>query len=187
MMKETLSGPHGLLVGPRSRTAERRQSSLLAGLACTMGLAAVACKNGESEAWYARRAEDVRELELLEEVDIVYLSPEEYASRGGRDPVPTDEELHRYAQTYGRLGFFPIDLDLRPIYTRQGSNRTGAFYSWRTKEIVIVDHAEDNDVVAAFVVALQDQHFDLEAYLNCATRDGRRQRSRETLEAKPAS
>ena len=125
---------------------------------------------GESDAWYARRASEVRELELLADVELVRYTAQEYAAVAAAD-APSDLTLDRYAQSYGRLGFFPVDLDLRALFGATEVTTRG-FYSPFDRRIVLVGDVSDSVIVHELVHALQDQHFDLAAYLSADTLDG---------------
>lgn len=117
---------------------------------------------------YARlveRAQEVRELALLEDVPYETLTPEQFRERVGQDVGEwTDAELREYADTYGRLGFFDVNLDLRPILTQSRIDATGAFYSAKDARITFIGEPGDDTVIHEYVHALQDQHFDLTAY-----------------------
>lgn len=120
----------------------------------------------------AHRAEEVRELQFDHVVEQVNLTQEEFeqmvADEVGQQ---TDADLRELADTYGRLGFFDVNLDLRPILTSSRVDATGAFYSFDTREITIIGDAEPATVVHEYVHALQDQNFDLAAY-DLDTSDG---------------
>lgn len=125
----------------------------------------VGCGNDDGKPRLAERAEQVRELALLDTVDSETLTQDEFNARVDSDVQErTDEELRRLADTYGRLGFFDIGLDLRPILTNSRIDSTGAFYSSRDKRITLIDEPATSTVVHEYVHALQDQHFDLAAY-----------------------
>jgi hypothetical protein len=127
-------------------------------------------QRGQSDAWYARRASEVRELELLADVELVRYTAEEYAAVAAAG-APSDQALDRYAQSYGRLGFFPVDLDLRALFGATFVTTRG-FYSPFDRRIVLVGDVSDSVIVHELVHALQDQHFDLAAYLSADTLDG---------------
>jgi hypothetical protein len=113
----------------------------------------------------ADRAEEVRELQFLEDVPTRTLTPQQFADEVSRDVDEwSDQELRDYADTYGRLGFFDVNLDLRPIFTQSRIDATGAFYSPSKQSITFVGDPEDATVIHEYVHALQDQHFDLSAY-----------------------
>jgi hypothetical protein len=113
----------------------------------------------------ADRAEEVRELQFLEDVPTRTLTPQQFADEVSRDVDEwSDQELRDYADTYGRLGFFDVNLDLRPIFTQSRIDATGAFYSPSKQSITFVGDPEDATVIHEYVHALQDQHFDLRAY-----------------------
>jgi hypothetical protein len=122
----------------------------------------------EEEERIARRASEVRELDFLEDVEVVRMTRAEYRAEAEENAEEIDEEeLRELADTYGRLGFFPLDADLRPILA-ESTDWVGASYSPRAKVITIVEEdpgdAPDSTQVHEFVHALQDQHFDLVEY-----------------------
>jgi len=121
----------------------------------------------------AERAEHVRELQFFESVDVVSMSRDDYAAQAAANAANIDHErLFEYAQTYGRLGFFDISLDLVPIIAGSNSDWVGASYSPSSKRITLVGGADDDTLVHEYVHALQDQHFDIGAYDLYATSDG---------------
>lgn len=123
--------------------------------------------------WQALAAEDARALGLREGVPIVRVTREEYAVQAAaRAAGISDDYLQYYADTYGRLGYFDRDLDLRPVFAGSSSDWVGATYSPNAKQITLVGEAPDQTLVHEFVHALQDQHFDLRAYDDLATSDG---------------
>lgn len=111
------------------------------------------------------RAEQVRELRFVEAVPTRTLTPEQFRDEVSQDVDDnTDADLRAYADTYGRLGFFDVHLDLRPILTQSRVDATAAYYSPVTTSITFVGAPEDSTVVHEYVHALQDQHFDLTRY-----------------------
>jgi hypothetical protein len=136
-------------------------------------LAAGACGDDEEGAWTARRASEVRELDFLRDVEVVTMTRAEYRALSAEAANDEDDaRLETLTETYGRLGFFPLDTDLRPIYAGS-SDWVGAFYSPRSQDITLVEDS-NGDVapsteVHEYVHALQDQHFDLLDYDRAAT------------------
>jgi len=121
----------------------------------------------------AQWAEQVRELSFFDDVDIVEMSREEYAAQAAEDAANIDQQrLFELGQTYGRLGYFPIDLDLVPIIAGSNSDWVGASYSPSSKMITLVGEARSDTLVHELVHALQDQHFDITAYDVYETSDG---------------
>jgi hypothetical protein len=122
--------------------------------------------DGDDSIRLAQRASEVRELAFLEDVEVVRMTRAEFRAQADANAGEIDDvALRELAETYGRLGFFAMDLDLRPILAGASSDYVGATYSARNKVITLI---EDNpgDAPAAtqvheFVHALQDQHFDL--------------------------
>lgn len=120
---------------------------------------------GDDGYWQADAASEMRELSYLRDVTVVRMSREEFAARAEAQANDIDEEyLQYYADTYGRLGFFDRDIDLRPIFAASSSEWVGASYSLNNEQITLVGQAPDDTVVHEFVHALQDQNFDLVAY-----------------------
>jgi hypothetical protein len=120
----------------------------------------------------ARAAEIVRELPLLADVKVEEVSRAEFARQAEEAAeAVSDEYLAYLADTYGRLGFFSRDLDLRPVLARSSSEWVGATYSPREQKITLVGPVFSDTVVHEWVHALQDQHFDLVAYDDLETSD----------------
>lgn len=127
---------------------------------------------GDNIPWLSIAAEEVRELSLKRDVKVVSMSREEFAARAAANADAIDPDaLIYYADTYGRLGFFDRNLDLRPIFARSSSEWVGATYSPSTKQITLVGEASDQTVVHEYVHAIQDQNFDLISYDRGATND----------------
>lgn len=135
----------------------------IAGLA--LACSALWACGGDDAPWHASAAEQARELPLLEDVRVVRMSREDFAAQA-RDQAEgiSDAYLRFYADTYGRLGFFARDLDLRPVFAASSSDWVGATYSPVDEEITLVGDTPDDTIVHEWVHALQDQHFDIEAY-----------------------
>lgn len=139
-------------------------------LAAVIG-AAVGCGDNIGY-WQAQAAEEVRELDMLADVTVVETSREEFAARAAERAARMDDEvLRHYAETYGRLGYFDMSLDLRPIVAGSSSDWVGATYSFSSKSVTVVGETRDHILVHEFVHALQDQHFDLSAYESYASSD----------------
>lgn len=133
-------------------------------------IAVCGCGDPVPELW--ERAEEVRELPLLEDVEVLRMTREQYAAQAAeRAASLTDERLQYYAETYGRMGYFPMDLDLRPILAGSSSDWVGASYSPGAGRITLVGDAPDHTVVHEYVHALQDQHFGIGDY-DLRTSDG---------------
>ena len=118
--------------------------------------------------WLARRASDVRELDFFRDVEIVRLTRAEFQAQAAENADELDDaELREFSDTFGRLGFFPLDADLRPILAGS-SDWVGASYSATSKLITLVEDepgdAADSIQVHEYVHALQDQYFDLNAF-----------------------
>jgi hypothetical protein len=116
------------------------------------------------DAYLRRRAEEVRELEMLQEVPIIRMSREQYeAERAGDAEDLPDDALDELHETYGRLGFFREDADLRGEIGASFNFAIGVYWSDR-KQIYLVGDVSEPVIVHELVHALQDQHFDLGAY-----------------------
>ena len=121
----------------------------------------------------AERAEEVRELTFLHDVEIVEMSRAEYSAQADARAAQIDQaDLIEYAETYGRLGFFERTLDLRPIVAGSSSDWVGASYSPSSKVITLVGEARNSTIVHEYVHALQDQHFGIGQYDLYDTSDG---------------
>jgi hypothetical protein len=121
--------------------------------------------------WLAQRASEVRELDYLGPVPVAQISQQAFAAGQAEAAADIeDAELEEYAQTWGRLGFFPVDAELRePI--AHAKDWVGAYYSAEDGAITLVGSASDSIVVHEFVHALQDQTFDLVEYHDVETSD----------------
>lgn len=127
---------------------------------------------GDEAHWGATAASEVRELPILADVEVVEMTREEFAARAAdRADGIEDAYLQYMADTYGRLGFFDMDLDLRPVFAGASSDWVGATYSPSSKLITLVGEAPASTVVHEFVHALQDQHFDIAGYDRPETSD----------------
>jgi hypothetical protein len=117
-------------------------------------------------------AEEARELAFLTGVDVIEMTREEFAARAEERASNIDEEaLRALADTYGRLGYFDMNLDLRPVIAGASSDWVGATYSPSSKKVTLVGEAGADVLVHEFVHALQDQHFDIRAYDRYDTSD----------------
>jgi hypothetical protein len=113
----------------------------------------------------AVRAQEVRELEFVEDVDVVVKTRQQFMDEAADQASELDDAwLAELADTWGRLGYFQRDLDLRPILAGSSSDWVAANYSPRQKRITLVGEVEDYIEVHEYVHALQDQHFDLVGY-----------------------
>jgi hypothetical protein len=122
-------------------------------------------------------AEQARELAFLVDVEVTEMTREQFAARAEDQASNIDDAyLLELADTYGRLGYFDMDLDLRPVIAGSSSDWVGATYSPSSKRVTLVsdDNGEvrDDVLVHEFVHALQDQHFDLNSYDSYETSDG---------------
>jgi hypothetical protein len=105
-------------------------------------------------------------------VRITQMTREEFEAEQAADAQEEDpEDLAKMADTYGRLGFFPLDTDLRAVLARS-SDWVGGSYDTKTSTITIVGNEADSVIVHEFVHAIQDQHFGIDAYQSASTSDG---------------
>ncbi|MBX3186040.1 MAG: hypothetical protein KF819_03455 [Labilithrix sp.] len=84
-----------------------------------------------------------------------FLAEEEAAGRG-----VSNEYVGFMHDTYGRLGFFPPEHDMRGVRGSQAA-LVAAYYSSTTKQITLIGSPKEPVVVHELVHALQDEHFDL--------------------------
>jgi len=119
----------------------------------------------------AQEASDARELEFAHEVPVVEMTREEFAAQEAASADDVDpDELQLLSDTYGRLGFFPKGTNLRDVFA--GSTAwVGGTYNSKTETITVIGYEADALIVHEFVHALQDQHFDLDAYEDVHTSD----------------
>lgn len=154
-------GIHDAIIGAMPGVGPGRNIAMGLALVC----AALGACGDDEPPWHADAAEQARELALLENVRVVRMSREEFAAQAQEQAEGiSDAYLRYYADTYGRLGYFDRDLDLRPVFAASRSDWVGATYSPIDEEITLVGDATDDTVVHEWVHALQDQHFDIEAY-----------------------
>ena len=119
----------------------------------------------ENESYLLRRAAEVRELEFLDELEIRYLTSEEFR-QNARNEVDTarTERLIREAETYGRLGYFPVDIDIVETSVSSSTDWVGGSYSPSSKLITVVGEPSNRTLVHEFIHALQDQHYGISDY-----------------------
>jgi len=118
--------------------------------------------------WIFQRAQEVRELPLLEPVSFRRITQAEYLAERedhvfGLEP----ERFERYAETYGRLGFFDRDLDQRLVSLVAARSVAGYYQSGAIT--LIGDEIDDEVYLHEAVHALQDQHFGLNDFLRVDT------------------
>jgi hypothetical protein len=124
----------------------------------------------------AHDAERARELTFAMPVPVRRISNADYAAeeraRVAKEP---DAELRSYAETYGRFGFFPVGLDLRPILATANTETVAAYYASSTGSstgsITLLGRSSRDTIVHEFVHGLQDQHFGLSGDLEVMTSD----------------
>lgn len=134
-------------------------------VACAVALSLSSCDDDPLPAGLPiAQAERARELKMLTLPPVERVSRDAYtASQSEAGQGATDARIEYLQNTYGRIGFFPKDYDLRPV---QGQTSTfyAAFYSSDEKKITLIGDPAENIVVHELVHALQDQHFDLDGY-----------------------
>ena len=124
--------------------------------------------------WLAMRAAEVRQLEYLRPVPIEYKGIDEYADAQEQAAAEiTDEDLDELRQAWGRLGFFPLDTDLRAEIAVSRGWVGGFYVSDKGGKITLIGQPREALVVHEHVHALQDQHFDLVRYKKLPDTDGR--------------
>jgi hypothetical protein len=134
-------------------------------VACALAACALAACGDDGASWLAGAAEEARELELRARVPVVAMSREAFAEDAAERAADiSDAYLRYYADTYGRLGYFDRDLDLRPVFAGADADWVGATYSPEEQRITLVGDVGEDVIVHEWVHALQDQHFDLIAY-----------------------
>lgn len=122
-----------------------------------------ACGDDSQGRDLAHEAELVRDLNLINKVPVKHMTREQYRAAADADvAMVTDADLKEYAETYGRLGFFPVTIDLRPTLAGSQSDFAAASYDPTKKDITLVDEPDDDVVVHEWVHALQDQHFHID-------------------------
>lgn len=126
---------------------------------------ALACGAPQGDDWYYTQAEEARELARRAAVTVNHLSREELlrqrmAAAAQQDPA----QLRATAESYGRLGFFPPDIDLGVTIATTSSDWVGGFYSSATRSLTVIGAPADSLLVHEYTHALQDQHFDLASF-----------------------
>ncbi|WP_437577830.1 hypothetical protein [Sorangium sp. So ce887] len=112
-------------------------------------------------AWLATRAEQVRELSFEREVPVRTVTRDEVDAEAAQAAAAiAEEELATLAATYGRLGYFPPDMDLHATLG-QSMDLFAAWYSPENKAISLIGEVDDQVLIHEYVHGLQDQHFDL--------------------------
>jgi hypothetical protein len=116
----------------------------------------------------AERAVEVRELERLAEVPVVEMSRAAFEKQQQDEAAAIEQaELDEYAATWGRLGYFPLDTDLRPAIG-DSTDLAAAYYSSDDKQITLIGTVTAETFVHEHVHGLQDQHFDLDGFFEGA-------------------
>ncbi len=156
----------------------KRNWTLSAALLATLGAGSVACSAEDDQReripYLIERAQQVRELGLIDDVPIIELTQDEYLA--GVDEGVDDAGLAELGQTYGRLGYFDPDADLHQAVI--GSREwVAGIYSQDEKRITLVGDPSEGVVVHEIVHALQDQHFDLIEFEDMPTSDAALARS----------
>ncbi|WP_437814151.1 hypothetical protein [Sorangium sp. So ce1078] len=117
-------------------------------------------------AWLATRAEEVRELSFEREVPVRTVTRDEVDAEAAQAAGAIEEDdLAALAATYGRLGYFSPDTDLRGVFG-QSRDLAAAWYSPVDKSISLIGEVDDYVIIHEYVHGLQDQHFDLGGLLD---------------------
>lgn len=72
----------------------------------------------------------------------------------------SDADIERILDSYGRLGFYPRNFDLRGA-AQSRADLYAAYYRPDTKSVTLVGNPDHRTIVHELVHGLQDQHFDL--------------------------
>ncbi|WP_437590435.1 hypothetical protein [Sorangium sp. So ce1000] len=138
--------------------------ALLVGLSVIPTVAGCSDEPSEEERRFARlaaRAEQVRELSFRRTVPVSTITRGEFeADQEAAAAAAEEADLAEMAATYGRLGYFAVDADLRATLARS-RDWAGAWYSLESEEIVLIGDVDDAVLIHEYVHGLQDQHFDL--------------------------
>ena len=116
-------------------------------------------------------AQESRELELLEPLDITTITRAEYAEQNEaslEEEFPADSTAD-WQQVLVFMGFLEEGDNIAQIYTDMFSGNVLGYYEFTTKKLVIISENEGDwsvidrsTIVHEMTHALQDQHFDLE-------------------------
>jgi hypothetical protein len=98
-------------------------------------------------------------------------------------------ELEAEARTLAALGFVPRNFDLRHYLVSFYASQVAGFYDYTAKTLYIVSNLRDNKLppltqmsfAHEYAHGLEDQHFDLGAFLNGNSLDQDHQLARQTL------
>jgi len=108
-----------------------------------------------------RHASAAREIRLATAPAVRQQTRAEFAADAQSNADETTaEDYQRQHDTYGRLGFYPRDFDLRGN-GGSSSDFYIAYYSIDTKAVTVVGDPDHSTLVHELVHALQDQRFDL--------------------------
>ena len=138
--------------------------ALLVGLSALPTITGCSDEPSEEERRFARltaRAEQVRELSFRRAVPVTTITRDEFEADPEAAAAAAEEaDLAEMTATYGRLGYFAVDADLRETLARS-SDWAAAWYAPETEGIVLIGEVDDTVLVHEYVHGLQDQHFDL--------------------------
>jgi len=141
-------------------------------LAIVLLITSGACGEDDPVLWQGHAAETARELNLLDAPEVRYFTRQEWSDRAAASADTLSEEtLQYYADTYGRMGYFDMMLDLRPVFAGSSSDWVGASYSPGANVISLIGDARDDTIAHEYVHALQDDHFDIVTF-DLKTSDG---------------
>ncbi|MCA9832862.1 MAG: hypothetical protein KC435_02890 [Thermomicrobiales bacterium] len=115
-------------------------------------------------------AQESRELDLLETLDITTITRAEYAEQNAasmEEDFPA-EDTADWQQVLVFMGYLDEDQDIAQIYTDLYSGQVLGYYDPTTKELVIISENEgdwsvvdQSTIVHEMTHAIQDQHYDL--------------------------
>ncbi|MGC4192532.1 MAG: Hvo_1808 family surface protein [Thermomicrobiales bacterium] len=123
------------------------------------------------------RTQQIRQLDLLEPLDLTFITRDEMRAEIASDDYPLEEQ-QRDLRVLVAFGLVPPDTDLGALYNDLYGEGVLGYYDPNTKRMVVVsDSGEGTTELSASeeltfahetVHALQDQHFDLVALQNRA-------------------
>jgi len=151
--------------------------SALALLVAGTGTAALAQSDDYTE--IENQMQDIRQLELLEPLEITILTREELQAELAGETAdaaatPVAEGDDAYDRVLIAFGLLDPDTDLDTLSEDLLGEQVAGYYDPESKRMVVVSGTEGDELSASdkdtfaheTTHALQDQHFDLETYLN---------------------
>ncbi len=165
-----------------SGARERSTGRVIASVAVVMAVvaAALAVVAEPASSWYPRHwdpriapiadeVQTLRGLDFLHPVRVTFLPDREFEKRiaadNGPDGPASNPELERESAIFRAFGWIGPNVDLRKAVDASDQSSVLAFYSNRTKEIVVrgtsLDVSHRATIAHELTHVLQDQHFDL--------------------------